>query len=724
MPVRSVKLKLVIPRSPDHAAIRAALWTTHAEVNAAADYYGRQLLVMRALPYELPGVAEGKRQIGQVDAEAHLLAAAREVQRRNRRRQGLDEAPSGTDTEVITAVRALYGHIVPDETGAASAQAANAYLSPLTDPASRGFAAAVDKLGRLRPNWLGLSDEDPALLEAANAWFASEASAEWRGDTGSPAAWLRVARKGEVSWPRLFRAKLDELAQAASAGPEGAVARLRALDLLPFFEAYFPPRMATDGSAVTPWDRLAFRLAVAHLLSWQAWVRRAAEQHAARRQTLQEYRARAVTSAVEDLLTQVRAYEATRSAELSRLGLGESVYALRPRQLRGWVDLRDAWRKLTNPSAEQLRQIATDQQTRKRGKFGDPQVFLWLAAPEQHALWSKEDVPTIAANLNAMQALVDRSRETATLTLPDARLHPRAVQWAAEGDTNLRPYRLRQMDDEMVAELSLLQRRVADGKLEETRSAFRLAPSTQFRVTEFGTQDGKARVIFGNGAGETFAATVGSADLLFDRTYLTRRQDAAIGAGDIGPVWLKLALDLDEQRPAGWMQNHARFTRHFSAALGKPTKIESDIQAGARVLAVDLGVRTFAACAVFELRDVPPASPGALAFPVPVGERKLWAVHERSFHLDMPDEHPGKDGFAWRRQQRAELQRIRRAFGVYRRAARLAGVPMKDRAAALEALQVAITESDPFAFIPALHSALATQGNVPQPVWDDIVAAC
>ena len=39
MPVRSFNLKLVVPRGSDDRMLRQALWTTHAEVNAATKYY-------------------------------------------------------------------------------------------------------------------------------------------------------------------------------------------------------------------------------------------------------------------------------------------------------------------------------------------------------------------------------------------------------------------------------------------------------------------------------------------------------------------------------------------------------------------------------------------------------------------------------------------------------------------------------------------------------------
>src|SRR4051812_15889181 len=104
-----------------------------------------------------------------------------------------------------------------------------------------------------------------------------------------------------------------------------------------------------------------------------------------------------------------------------------------------------------------------------------------------------------------------------------------------------------------------------------------------------------------------------------------------------------------------------------AAALGMATKVEEAVRAGARVLSVDLGVQTFAACSVFALQDQPsPTGAARLQLAVSCGGRTLWAVHERSFHLLLPDEEPGKEGQTWRHQQSAELQHVRRHLRCYR----------------------------------------------------------
>lgn len=726
MPVRSINLKLLIPRDDAHASLRQTLWVTHSEVNAATRYYEEQLLALRATPYERGQTSPDQpaNKVTPEEARALALSVARARQAENLRRAGSASTVVGSDDDVLAAVNDLYRKLLPEETGEGSAQDANAYLSPLTTPGSKGFAAAADKLGRPRPNWVAMPPDDPAAADAAVAWFGSDASAEWRKDTGSPAKWLRAARQNKPDWPQLFREKLEELQQKSAQGPEAVIARLQTLHLLPLFEPYFPKRMVEQvRGGVTPWDRLAFRLAVSHLLSWEAWCRRAAQDRAMRIQRRDDYASTAITPETAPLIEKVRGFEKARGQELSRLGLGPAEYELRPRQLRGWADLREAWRKAKATDINTLRAIAGDHQAKKKGKFGDPQVFLWLAEPAQHKLWSGTvDVATSVATFNAIQALVDRSRETATMTLPDARRHPRAVQWAAVGDTNLRPYRIA-VDDEGVvrAKLSLLGRDAA-GRLLEREENLVLSPSGQMRNVRLAMRDKKQSIEFSNDAGESFTGTVGSADLLLDRKHLARAREEEIEAGAIGPVWLKLVLDLDLKLPPEWDKRHARFRLHFQTASGSRSKAEDALRDGARVLSVDLGIRAFGACSVFVLRKARPST-STLSFEVPLASGEaMHAVHERSFHLQLPNEEPGRDGVLWRRAQEEQLRRIRGCFARYRRLMRLAGADLEARSVVLDEFAATLGDAGTFDFEAPAFTALDTQRDAHLPIWNDAVA--
>jgi hypothetical protein len=49
----------------------------------------------------------------------------------------------------------------------------------------------------------------------------------------------------------------------------------------------------------------------------------------------------------------------------------------------------------------------------------------------------------------------------------------------------------------------------------------------------------------------------------------------------------------------------------------------------------------------------------------------LWAVHERSFVLHLPDEEPDTHGMAWRSAATTELRALRRGLNRYRTLSRL-----------------------------------------------------
>ena len=52
MPVRSINLKMVVPRGRHDDGSAAALWTTHKAVNAGTRYYEELLLALRQRSYQ------------------------------------------------------------------------------------------------------------------------------------------------------------------------------------------------------------------------------------------------------------------------------------------------------------------------------------------------------------------------------------------------------------------------------------------------------------------------------------------------------------------------------------------------------------------------------------------------------------------------------------------------------------------------------------------------
>lgn len=711
MPTRSINLKLVVPRRPDQLGQAQALWSTHQAVNRAVHHYENLLLLLRGEAFETR-----ETKVPRDTVRADLLAAVRAAQHRN------GAGPLLSDDEVVSACGALYKAIVPAAVGRqGTAQAANAFLGPLTDPKSKGFLDIFEKLERPIPDWLGgVEADEPAAINAAQAWLTSPAAQPWVTDTGRPPRWLRLARKGDAGWPRAFAVKWRELEKDGAEGVPALIQRLKQAGILPITEPYLANRITNARGAVSPWDRLALRLAVSHLLSWESWCRRSAEAYEARRGRVTAFK-KGIDTGLAACIKQLRGYEAGRKRELEAVALpmGEREFRITLRMVRGWDELREKWRKPT-ASPEALGEIMAAAQTKNRGRFGDPHLFSWLARPENHGVWKagEGDAVSVLARLNAMEAILERSRETAIMTLPDPVEHPRPVQWEAEGGTNLRSYALLRAPDGLKVKLPLLTA-AEGGAVKEESFAFEIAPSEQFDIVDL-QRDGKnLRVRYRSGGGEVLTGLLGSADLLLRSESLRNRNVAELAAGRIGPAYLKLSLDLDQIVPEDAEQEIAKGADFFLSARGQRRTPAETVRPGLRVLSVDLGVRCFATCSVYELKDARPAS-GKSAFGTAPG---LWAVHERSFTLDLPGEQRGAAS-KWRAEREDELRRLRRALGRHRRLLWMTGVPEGERPAQIADFRAALDTGDPWPFERPLLDELEAKAGSPQPVWDGLVRTC
>ncbi len=778
---RSIKLKLVIPRSAEEAEIPRTVWATHAAINAACRHYEEHLVLMRGRGYVTKAGSVGEEQV-----RAALLDCIRAAQRRNRH----DGEAVGQDDELAELLGQLYADIVPSAVGEdGDAQAANAFLSPLVDAQSRGFLEVLEKIGDV-PNWLAAArDGEADAFDAAFLWLQSEAGNRRLRATGAPAAWMRLAKQMPQAseWVIAFIADFDrKLAEAE--GVPTRIRRLRELGVLPLFQPYFRGRVTNADAVVTRWDRLAFRLAVGHLLSWESWCRRAAEDDAKRRSRLERFHATHVTEAISGRLNQLRAYERERQAEIVARGdlpESERAFRIRPRMIRGWRELREVWLKAKSRDQDALVAQIAATQTKLRGRFGDPHLFHWLARPENHQIWDRadDDAISVTAALNAQQDIVDESRSTALLTLPDPVQHPRATQWEAEGGSNFKNYRLQATTKGLRLELPVLkpiadqlyteqplhlspdspdgfafcQRRalisgarsasyggsggriLTDATGERRNLAFRQRfrglracrpdPSGEsgLRVAATGQmaelellRDGNKRLVrYTTSSGERLQAKLGSADLLLDWDHAHHRPIEQVADGDIGPAWLKLALAIEPQLPSGWEARRPAALDHFRTAAGKASKHRQGVRPGLRVLSIDLGVRSFAAASVFELLEQAPVD--RLSFPIP--DLDLVAVHERSFLLKLPGERSDNATLAWREQVSEELRRLRRGLNRCRSVRQLAGLEGEARHLALGALRDACAGVDPWPFEDELLRELESAASAPLPIWDDRVRA-
>ena len=349
------------------------------------------------------------------------------------------------------------------------------------------------------------------------------------------------------------------------------------------------------------------RLAVGHLLSWESWSILAAKEHQDREQNILSFREKFENDDLKCTVESLRVYEQER-LELrilsKELGEASDRFRINKKMLRCWTDLREKWIKASDQSPSKLMEISAEIQTKKQDRFGDPHLFEWLSRSENHSIWKAEfkiDAVTYLASLNALEAIVERSKETASMTLPDPIAHPRTAQWEPVGGANLKNYKLTFSEDKSLqVEMPLLV--TVDDGMEEVPLTYKLAPSKQSKGIILPKKEKKTKqqVHYIQSSGETTTAELGSTDLLLDWSYLRNRSSDRVRNGDIGPAYLKVAIDIDPMVPEGVAAINPRARFHFLSANTKSkTPHQEHVKAGMRVLSVDLGLRSFASCSVF-----------------------------------------------------------------------------------------------------------------------------
>ena len=273
MPTRTINLKMVLGKKERTAELWRALWTTHSEINKAVERIEHVLLSCRGAAYRrLDG--DGKEvAVTEREVVEQALTMARLAQKRNGR-EG-----TGSDEEILAALRLLYEQIIPscrlDDKGTplkGEAQAANAWVSPLMDPESKGGSSVYDKVLNPLPDWIDMKKGGrTGWEEKSELWLDTEVGKRLQSAPGSPPAWARKLRN-EQPWQEAFIQDQDKKRKELKSGNAPVIKGLKEeLGLLPLISPDLRQKLKPDEKGVSVWDRLAVRLAVAHLLSWESW---------------------------------------------------------------------------------------------------------------------------------------------------------------------------------------------------------------------------------------------------------------------------------------------------------------------------------------------------------------------------------------------------------------------------------------------------------------------
>ena len=465
---------------------------------------------------------------------------------------------------------------------------------------------------------------------------------------------------------------------------------------------------------------------MAHLLSWESWNHRAAAEHRRVQQRVESVSQEAARFGA--LIELLRQYEAERHNQLKRVAQAsdENPFRIGLRSIRAWDRVRQQWCGPRGDTRASRLEVLAALQTKLRGKFGDPELFRWLAADGRECLWREQDPLPLLARLNSHAGLLRRKKERALYTPPDAREHPRWTNYEAEGGSNLRTYKLAVEHSALAVGLPLLTS--GQTGLREETFAIPLARSGQLESPAWNGLPGKQKRLTFRSAHQDFSASLGGSEVLLCRRHLENRKTEELARGDVGPIWFKLVLDVDSKAPQQWLDARGRavtppIVHHFNTGRATQSRHAASLQPGLRVLAVDLGLRSFAACSVFELVGGKPVA--GVAF-LADADRDLWARHERSFLLTLPGETPDGAALAARTAAYDQLGLIRRDVNRLKDLLRLqVKATAEERAAALEDLRKSIAQEVSNRHAAALTTsaldALERATPEAQPFWEDAV---
>lgn len=661
--VKSIKVKLMLASRPD---VREGIWCLHQAINAGVRYYTEWLALLRQENLYRHG-ADGKQELfmSAQQCREELLRRLRDRQQRNGHKGDL-----GTDNELLRISRRLYEILVPESVGGKgdAQMLSRRFLSPLTDPNSEG-GKGTSKSGR-KPKWVLLKEAgDPTWVEAKARYEASKASDPTK----------------------------DVLEGLETYGLKPL------MDV--FTETWKEIRWRPLGKrqGVRKWDRDMFQQALERLMSWEAWNQRVGEEYA-KLVVARDDREENFSSQRHLVELARRLEEDLKTSSLGFAAKSAQAHRITMRALRGLEDIIPAWTKMSDQEPmDAFDDVIKQKQAKDPRRFGSHDLFYKLAEPPYRPLW-REDPRFLRrwAEYNAILNKLDKAKQFATFTLPDACSNPVWARFENAEGTNIVTYSFQFDHDGPGRHAVVFERMIVmqDGQPTEADNVVvPVAPSKQLSAIRAAGTDSPITIALDDPAapGE-FHGEFGGAKIQYKRALLERvgRQrkhprnwgalDPGVVSGRVRDVYLNLSIRVASQSEASGARRPpyaalfkiAEGTRRVTVdygQLGKYLEQHPDrgilgaqgLHSGLRVMSVDLGLRTAASISVFRLakrREVQPTD-SSLQYDVHNCD-DLVAVHERSYLIRLPGEVETKRVRQIREARMERLNRLRAQLAALR----------------------------------------------------------
>lgn len=438
-----------------------------------------------------------------------------------------------------------------------------------------------------------------------------------------------------------------------------------------------PPYLESINAAgeivgAAPFEYGMWSVAVATLRSWNTWNEKAKQDRAELERELTQINAKFFANEKEfpaEYQRILEDYEKDQHEAYARTVQVKKRFRITRPMLRNWETLREKW--LNAPDEKTRKEQIAEWQQENRS-YGDANLFRYLALEANKSIWfDSEKYLSLWVRRNAILDQIDRRSGYAHLSLADEIYHPVWINnEAAEskgrvGSGNNKPgYFLQWGGKECRLQVRLLS--PGENKVSVSQATGVILPSYQWQ--QFRPADnGDGFIVTDPASGESFVAKPKGAKLMFDRVALEKLGNAgknldSLAVEDIPDCYFNCSWEVQGRTPSevqkafqlsggnekfflGWFASQEEAKRAFASTSKKKGVCESRVENRSylfRVMSVDLGLRSFAACSVFTVWKTQP-NHADKKFSIPLrsfitGKTILHAIHERSFLLALQGE--------------------------------------------------------------------------------------
>lgn len=664
---RSVKVKIKF-HDPEHLK---ALWFTHRRFHEGVRYYQELLLAMRGEDVHLRNTETGEPQLL---SASHWRQKLFDYIEKARYANGAKGKLSSSELDKAEKFFKNFYQALMDQNHEDYEAEPKGKLAILTNSESKAGQGESDG-GRPGRALMAMRKIFSERNDLAKKYGITNPSKIDKKQYASLITKLRKDHKNDLDLQDLLSKDETEIQKRREKQKKGKIiAELQEVGILRIIPAYIESISGKIIDGIAPFEYGMWGIAVATLRSWNTWN----ENTQKNREDLQKKLKDIETYIFDEnkfpkkILEILQQYEVEQTEFYRKTQqLTKKAFRITRPMLRKWEELRNDWLKPQN-GTEQKRIECISIWQRKNKSYGDVNLFRHLAKEQNTIVWRDSEKYLLQwARCNLYRDQLDLRPGYAHLSLSDAIYHPIWInnEFAESrghvGSGSNKPgYFLSCREGKWVLECKLLAE--ANNGIEVIDAKAEILPSEQWM--QFSNSRESGFHFTDSATLASFSATPKGAKLMYSRRQLekmsrTKKDLANLNINEIPAAYFNCSWEIEPLQPdnvqrgfqksggsdgyyIGWFDNAKEARNVFKSSSSKGGVVENrnkKRQDIFRILAVDMGLRTFAACSIFSVRDLDIKVPDKkfhFAIKNLESHQNVYhAIHERSFLLPLPGEH-------------------------------------------------------------------------------------